>query len=182
MNITTQQLKTILEEELSQVTGGDISKLEDLLEDLLDQLGKLDISIDYLAASFTGEDPVNINVSQAGLGRLKQAPMAKTKVQETKYKLKSIIEEVISEQDKVKLGTKGMTKTTQAGQLRSQAKGVQTGDIGGDFTNIERSLVQQISDVITKIASAPDVDLGKYRGQLNTVLNRLKDLTGAEFD
>ena len=182
MNITTQQLKTILEEELSQVTGGDISKLEDLLEDLLDQLGKLDISIDYLAASFTGEDPVSINVSQAGLGRLKQAPVAKTKVQETKYKLKSIIEEVISEQDKVKLGTKGMTKTTQAGQLRSQAKGVQTGDIGGDFTNIERSLVQQISDVITKIASAPDVDLGKYRGQLNTVLNRLKDLTGAELD
>ena len=95
MKITTQQLKTILEEELSQVTGGDISKLEDLLEDLLDQLGKLDISIDYLAASFTGEDPVNINVSQAGLGRLKQAPMARAKVQETKYKLKSIIEEVI---------------------------------------------------------------------------------------
>ena len=182
MKITTQQLKTILEEELSQVTGGDISKLEDLLEDLLDQLGKLDISIDYLAASFTGEDPVNINVSQAGLGRLKQAPMARAKVQETKYKLKSIIEEVISEQDKVKLGTKGMTKTTQAGQLRSQAKGVQTGDIGGDFSNIERSLVQQISDVITKIASAPDVDLGKYRSQLNTVLNRLKNITGAEFD
>jgi len=100
----------------------------------------------------------------------------------TKQELKDIIKEVVSEQDKVKLGTKGMTKTAQAGELRSQAKGVQAGDIGGDFTNIERSLVQQISDVITKIASAPDVDLGKYRGQLNTVLNRLKDITGAEFD
>jgi len=93
-----------------------------------------------------------------------------------------LIKEVISEQDKVKLGTKGITKTAQAGELRSQAKGVQSGEIGGDFTNIERSLVQQISDVVTKIASAPDVDLGKYRGQLNTVLNRLKDLTGAELD
>lgn len=100
----------------------------------------------------------------------------------TKQKLISLIKEVISEQDKVKLGTKSITKTAQAGELRSQAKGVQSGEIGGDFTNIERSLVQQISDVITKIASAPDVDLGKYRGQLNTVLNRLKDLTGAELD
>ena len=100
----------------------------------------------------------------------------------TKQKLISLIKEVISEQDKVKRGTKGITKTAQAGELRSRAKGVQSGEIGGDFTNIERSLVQQISDVVTKIASAPDVDLGKYRGQLNTVLNRLKDLTGAELD
>ena len=100
----------------------------------------------------------------------------------TKNQLKKMIEQAISEQDKVKLGTKGITKTAQAGELRSQAKGVQSGEIGGDFTNIERSLVQQISDVVTKIASAPDVDLGKYRGQLNTVLNRLKDLTGAELD
>ena len=59
----------------------------------------------------------------------------------TKQKLISLIKEVISEQDKVKLGTKGITKTAQAGELRSQAKGVQSGEIGGDFTNIERSLV-----------------------------------------
>jgi hypothetical protein len=101
----------------------------------------------------------------------------------TKSILRDLIKEIISEEaeKKVKLGTKGMTKSTQAGELRSQAKGVQAGEIGGDFTNIERSLVQQISDVITKVASAPDVDLANYRGQLNTVLNRLKNLTGAEF-
>ena len=114
--------------------------------------------------------------------------MAKTKVQEKadniKNQLKDLIKEIVNEEeeDKVKLGTKGMTKATQAGKLRSQAKGVQSGEIGGDFTNIARSLVQQISDVITNIASAPDVDLGKYRSQLNTVLNRLKNITGAEFD
>ena len=188
MKIKKSELKNILKEELSELTGNDTSKLEDLLEDLLDQLGKLDVSIDYLAASFTGEDPMNINISQTGLGRLKQAPMAKTKVQEKadiiKNQLKDLIKEIVNEEeeDKVKLGTKGMTKATQAGKLRSQAKGVQSGEIGGDFTNIERSLVQQISDVITNIASAPDVDLGKYRSQLNTVLNRLKNITGAEFD
>ena len=37
MKITKRELKNILKEELSQVTGGDISILEDLLEDLLDQ-------------------------------------------------------------------------------------------------------------------------------------------------
>ena len=182
MKFNKQKVKATIMEQLSEQPALDISKMEGLLEDLLDQLGKLDLSIDYLAAAVTGDDPLNIGVAQSALGRLSQAPRKNNKMQETKSKLKDIIEEVISEQDKVKLGTKGMTQTAQAGELRSQAKGVQSGEIGGDFTNIERSLVQQISDVVTKIASAPDVDLGKYRGQLNTVLNRLKDLTGAELD
>ena len=182
MKFDKAKIKTMVMEQFSEQTQFDSKRLEELLEDLLDQLGKLDLSIDYLASAVTGDDPLNIGVAQSALGRLAQAPNKNNKMQETKSKLKSIIEEVISEQDKVKLGTKGMTQTAQAGELRSQAKGVQSGEIGGDFTNIERSLVQQISDVVTKIASAPDVDLGKYRGQLNTVLNRLKDLTGAEFD
>ena len=182
MKFDKAKIKTMVMEQFSEQTQFDSKRLEELLEDLLDQLGQLDLSIDYLASAVTGDDPLNIGVAQSALGRLAQAPNKNNKMQETKSKLKSIIEEVISEQDKVKLGTKGMTQTAQAGELRSQAKGVQSGEIGGDFTNIERSLVQQISDVVTKIASAPDVDLGKYRGQLNTVLNRLKDLTGAEFD
>tara|TARA_B100000424_G_C22784894_1_gene421833 strand:+ start:62 stop:610 length:549 start_codon:yes stop_codon:yes gene_type:complete len=182
MKFDKAKVKTMVMEQLSEQTQFDSKRLEELLEDLLDQLEKLDLSIDYLASAVTGDDPLNIGVAQSALGRLAQAPKKNNKMQETKSKLKSIIEEVISEQDKVKLGTKGITKTAQAGELRSQAKGVQSGEIGGDFTNIERSLVQQISDVVTKIASAPDVDLGKYRGQLNTVLNRLKDLTGAELD
>jgi len=182
MKFDKAKIKTMVMEQFSEQTQFDSKRLEELLEDLLDQLGQLDLSIDYLASAVTGDDPLNIGVAQSALGRLAQAPNKNNKMQETKSKLKSIIEEVISEQDKVKLGTKGMTQTAQAGELRSQAKGVQSGEIGGDFTNIERSLVQQISDVVTKIASAPDVDLGKYRGQLNTVLNRLKDLTGAELD
>ena len=187
MKFDKAKVKTMVMEQLSDKPGFDTRKIEQLLEDLLDELGNLHLSIDYLTSAVTGDDPLSLGVSQAALGRLGRAVKAKTAQQnaelnETKSKLKSIIEEVISEQDKVKLGTKGITKTAQAGELRSQAKGVQSGEIGGDFTNIERSLVQQISDVVTKIASAPDVDLGKYRGQLNTVLNRLKDLTGAELD
>lgn len=100
---------------------------------------------------------------------------------------KSALRQMIKEQndkvknDRVKLNQKGMSQAKQAGDLRASAKGVAAGDIGGDFTPIERSLVQQISDVITAIASAPDVDLGQYRQQLNTVLTRLKKITGAMF-
>lgn len=96
----------------------------------------------------------------------------------TKSALRQMIKE---ESDKIKLQQRGMTKGKQAGELRAQASGVQKGEIGGDFTPIERSLVQQISDVITAIASAPDVDLGDFRSQLNTVMNRLKGITGAEL-
>ena len=96
----------------------------------------------------------------------------------TKSALRQMIKE---ESDKIKLQQRGMGKGKQAAELRAQASGVQKGEIGGDFTPIERSLVQQISDVITAIASAPDVDLGQFRAQLNTVMNRLKSLTGAEL-
>jgi hypothetical protein len=96
----------------------------------------------------------------------------------TKQSLRQMIKE---ENDRIKLTQKAMGKGKQAAQLRQQASGVQKGEIGGDFTPIERSLVQQISQVITDIASAPDVDLGKYKAQLNTVMNRLKSITGAEL-
>ena len=94
----------------------------------------------------------------------------------TESALRQMIKE---ENDRIKLKQKAMGRGKQASELRKQASGVQKGEIGGDFTPIERSLVQQISDVITAIASAPDVDLGQFRAQLNTVMNRLKRLTGA---
>ena len=96
----------------------------------------------------------------------------------TKSALRQMIKE---ENDRIKMNQKGMSQAKQAGELRAAAKGVASGEIGGEFTPIERSLVQQIADVITEIASAPEVDLGQYRQQLNTVLTRLKKITGAMF-
>jgi len=99
MKFNKQKVKATIMEQLSEQPALDTSKMEELLEDLLDQLGKLDLSIDYLAAAVTGDDPLNIGVAQSALGRLSQTPRKNNKMQETKSKLKDIIEEVISEQD-----------------------------------------------------------------------------------
>ncbi len=99
MKFNKQKVKAMVMEQLSEQPGLDSKKLEELLEDLLDQLGKLDLSIDYLAAAVTGDDALNIGVAQSALGRLAQGPRKNNKMQETKSKLKDIIEEVIAEQD-----------------------------------------------------------------------------------
>ena len=96
----------------------------------------------------------------------------------TKQSLRQMIKE---ESDKIKLKQRGMSQAEQAAVLRLASGEVASGAVGGEFDPIERSLVQQISDVITDIASAPDVELGDFRAQLNTVMNRLKDITGAEL-
>lgn len=96
----------------------------------------------------------------------------------TKQSLRQMI---IKENDRIKLTQKGMSKGKQATAYRDAAKDIQSGAVGGEFTPLERSLVTQISDVITAIASAPEVDLGQYRQQLNTVMTKLKKITGAVF-
>ena len=100
MKFNKQKVKAMVMEQLSEQDGFDPKRLEELLEDLLDQLEKLDLSIDYLAGAVTGDDALSIGTQQTALGRLAQQPSReRTRMQETKYKLKSIIEEVISEQD-----------------------------------------------------------------------------------
>ena len=96
----------------------------------------------------------------------------------TKQSLRQMIKE---ESDKVKLQHKGMSKGEQAKDLRNASRRIASGEEGGEYTPIERRMVQDIADVIAKIAAAPDVDLGQYRQQLNTVLTRLKKITGAMF-
>ena len=73
MKITKTQAKKLLYEGFESNDGGEVrfvsSGLEDLLSQLLKQMKKLDLSIDYLAASVTGEDPLNIGQRQAVYGR-----------------------------------------------------------------------------------------------------------------
>ena len=84
MKFNKTKVKAMVMEQFSEQSGFDSEKLEELLEDLLDQLSKLDLSIDYLAAAVTGDDPINIGVSQAALGRVAGPIKQKSKMQETK--------------------------------------------------------------------------------------------------
>tara|TARA_B100000519_G_C14012333_1_gene329347 strand:+ start:196 stop:657 length:462 start_codon:yes stop_codon:yes gene_type:complete len=98
MKITKRQLKSLIREEVS-----DISAIEDLLNDLLSQLEKLDVSIDYLSAAITGDNPLSLNVAQSSLGRFagprKQARNVNENNTITKKYLKDLVKQVVSEQD-----------------------------------------------------------------------------------
>ena len=101
MKFNKAKVKAMVMEQFSEQSGFDSGKLEELLEDLLAQLSQLDLSIDYLAAAVTGDDPLNIAVSQGALGRVAgPRPRSRSsKMQETKNQLKKMIEQAISEQD-----------------------------------------------------------------------------------
>ena len=100
MKITKQKLINLIKEEVSDMSG-----IENLLKDLLSQLEKLDISIDYLASSLTGEDPLAIGISQQTVGRF-AAPSSRNRRRNidesksiTKKNLKNLVKQVVSEQN-----------------------------------------------------------------------------------
>jgi len=76
--IVTKELKNVLLEkyartQIAQVLAeqevGSTVKIEELLEDVIEALGLIDLSIDYLTAALTGNDPASIGVAQKVLGR-----------------------------------------------------------------------------------------------------------------
>ena len=90
-------MKTIKEQEFASS-----ERLERLLEDLLEVMKKLDLSIDYLASSVTGQDPFEIGLSQTALGRVmgkaRQGEMKEHKEMETiKEQLRKLIQEAMNE-------------------------------------------------------------------------------------
>jgi hypothetical protein len=76
VSLTKEKIKIILKEEVEnfiQEQEGDSGKQLKVLEKLLKAIEGLDVSIDYLAASVSDEDPLTIGLSQATLGRLARA-------------------------------------------------------------------------------------------------------------
>jgi len=76
--MVTKELKNVLLEkyartQIAQVLAeqevGSTAKIEELLEDVIEALGLIDLSIDYLTAALTGNDPASIGVAQKVLGR-----------------------------------------------------------------------------------------------------------------
>jgi len=162
MKITKSQLRGIIKEEFSELTGmPDLSKVEELLEDLLIQLGKLDLSIDYLAASITGEDALSIGATQSALGRLATAPRKATNIKEstsvTKNELRNLVKQVISEQN------------INLSDLENELEGKTDQEIEEDIVLIAKRLVElekkmkELSDQYQAgIENAQDI-IGKQR-------------------
>ena len=99
MKITKRELKNLIKEEVSDMSG-----IEELLKDLLSKLEKLDVSIDYLASSLTGEDPLAIGISQQAVGRLAEPSQRRRRRADenksiTKKNLKNLVKQVVSEQN-----------------------------------------------------------------------------------
>ena len=64
MKITKSQLKQIIKEEIEAS-----EELLQALNKLTNKIDDLDISLDYLSAAVTGEDPLSIGAAQRGRGR-----------------------------------------------------------------------------------------------------------------
>ena len=77
------------------------------------------------------------------------------------------------------LTRKSLTKAQHAGKTREDAANILNKD--STLSNKERSLIQQVETVLSSIAEYEGVDLEEFRAQLNAVLVRLRNATGAEL-
>ena len=91
----------------------------------------------------------------------------------SKARLKEMIVEVIQEQgieDPTKIKTGSMTTGARMKAARDRI----TGDDGGEFTNQEQNVIDQLETFISDLAAKPGVDLMKYRPLLQRVLKLLQ--------
>jgi phospholipase/lecithinase/hemolysin len=80
MKVTKAQIKNLLIEELEQADSALLAAINNLIEKIED----LDVSIDYLAAASTGDSAAAIGYAQGALGRF-----GKNKVDEAEQYVKS---------------------------------------------------------------------------------------------
>ena len=91
----------------------------------------------------------------------------------TKQSLRQMIKEA------VELKNTTLTQIAHADRTRKDAANILNKD--STLSNKERSLIQQVETVLSSIAEYEGVDLEEFRAQLNAVLVRLRNATGAEL-
>ena len=93
MKITKSQIKQILFEEVESN-----EKLINAIHKLTAKIEDLDISIDYLASAFTGEDPMSLGSAQKTMGRF-AAPAIKSSLPKDidEAQLRKYIKEALDE-------------------------------------------------------------------------------------
>ena len=92
----------------------------------------------------------------------------------TKSALLQMIKEAADDVEKVKAGR--TTASSSQRQFRDRAK-----EKNAEVSPQENSIIQQVLDALTKIASAPEVELGRHRPQISALLKKLQSITGAEL-
>ena len=92
----------------------------------------------------------------------------------TKQSLRQMIKEAIDDGTRMKTGR--TTASTSQRQFRDRSK-----EKNAEVSPQENNLIQQVLDVLTKMAAAPDVELGRHRPQISSLLKKLQSITGAEL-
>jgi len=92
----------------------------------------------------------------------------------TKSALRQMIKEAADDVAKVTAGR--TTASSSQRQFRDRAK-----EKNAEVSPQENNVIQQVLDALTKIASAPDVELGRHRPQISALLKKLQSITGAEL-
>jgi len=91
----------------------------------------------------------------------------------TKSALRQMIKEAAED---VKVTQGRTTDQSSQRQFRDRAK-----EKNAEVSPQENSIIQQVLDALTKIASAPDVELGRHRPQISALLKKLQSIAGAEL-
>lgn len=150
MKITKRQLRRLIKEEIE----GDDTLIR-AIEKLSKNIEKLDGSVDFLSAAFTGGDPLSIGQAQKQIGRAyRPAPsLSQRTVGEQKTYIRDIIEEELAE-------ALGISKATPA-------------DIEG--ADVER----EIARVQSQIGAARDPrEKANLEQELEMLMIRHDELTG----
>ena len=74
MKLSKQKLKQIIKEELLSEDGNENKQIS-LLGQILGAIESVDMSLDYIAAAITGDDPVSIAARQSSIGRYARPPV-----------------------------------------------------------------------------------------------------------
>ena len=110
----------------------------------------------------------------------------------TRKQLKQLIQEelgsILLEQPPApdtRVGSLGTGALSQAGfgsALTKQARSAVKGEAGAEFDPVEKKMVLQANNILTKIASAPGVELKKYKQLLVRALVTLAKQAGVDLE
>ena len=128
MKITKTQIKQIITEEIEGIDGALLAAIGTLAQ----KIEQLDVSIDYLAGSLTGETPAAVGYRQGALGRYAR-PIRFKGTPNTPDRMNEIIDAIVQE-----LGTVP-SRVYQPGELAAQ-----NDKIRQDIENILSPYIRQM--------------------------------------